>query len=114
MITDCIESFCYGMVSILLLCLIGLCCTMVYDRYCIIHKSSFLVITDREELEHESNYPKRLLNETNQWICIVCMESIIDSTIPVIECTYCHKYISHIHCFTPYIIRYNTCMYCRK
>ena len=114
MIIESIESFFFGIGCAILLYSIGLCCLMVYDRYCVVHKSSFCVITDREELEHESNYPKRLLNEMNQWICIVCMESILDSTIPVIECTYCQKYISHIHCFTPYIMRYNTCLYCRK
>jgi len=102
--------------------LYGSCCTMVvltiivhiaiyYERRC--HRNeyeTFRLVIDYDVM-HD---PKRILDDNNQFVCIVCLEAITDPNIPVIECLSCHHYISHVRCFDQWHRIEPRCMYCRQ
>jgi len=122
MTTECDTStdflyasyFIYGICSMIACNLLGLCCYVIYDYYCLSKKSSFRIVT--EDILHESNYSKQIHNDRYQCICLVCLEPLVDQSVhvPIIECTACKKYISHVPCFTTWIMNNNSCMYCRQ
>lgn len=115
MITDCDTSyFLYGICSVVVCISLGVCFYITYDYFCMNKKSSFRIIT--EGILDESNYSSQIHNDQYQCICLVCLEPLVDQSvrIPIIECTNCKKYISHLQCFTGWIINNTTCMYCRQ
>lgn len=68
--------------------------------------ATFTVITDAPENE------KRLMDETNTFICIICSEEI-DSSTSIVECHLCHKYVGHVLCVNKWFEKHSTCPYCR-
>ena len=56
---------------------------------------------------------KRILDDENNFHCLVCLETITDPNMPVVECLSCRHYISHVRCFEQWNQINSTCMYCR-
>ena len=56
---------------------------------------------------------KRLKDNDNLSICIICLETI-DYNIKVLLCIVCNKYIGHIECVKESINIINKCPYCNS
>jgi hypothetical protein len=74
------------------------------------HTNTFKIVTNYNIHTDE----KRILDDENKFHCLVCLETITDPNMPVIECLSCQRYLSHVRCFEQWNQIHSTCMYCRK
>ena len=60
-----------------------------------------------------------LKDEDDKLVCPICVETIEQEKITVIECKYCHRYIGHMKCIAEYITKQSkqykniSCIICR-
>jgi hypothetical protein len=115
MVSEFYEGLLYGSCGMMVLITTIFHGMNYYNRHCKRTSSaslisSFRMVTNYDVLHDE----KRILDNENQFSCLVCLETITDPNMPVIECLSCNRYISHIRCFEQWNNRQSVCMYCRS
>jgi hypothetical protein len=78
---------------------------MLYDYY---KEKSYKFLLQRNIDDN-----KRLKNNDNINICIICLEPI-DTNVKLILCIICNKYIGHINCIKESVNKLNKCPYCNS
>jgi hypothetical protein len=110
---DFFEGFFYGCLTSSAVSILCVYIYRYYLEYCTtaIHPTTaFKMITNYNIHTDE----KRILDDENNFSCLVCLETITDPNMPVVECLSCHRYISHVRCFEQWNQLQKICMYCRN
>jgi hypothetical protein len=110
------EGFFYGCLTSSALIILFIYLHRYYVENCTqventgVHTNTFRIIAHYNIHTNE----KRILDDENNFYCLVCLEMIVDPNMPVVECLSCHRYISHVRCFEQWNQTNSTCMYCRR